>query len=138
MTKGQILRAPITLLCFSVLVCSTLYSRVAGQDIKPGASPVLSVGNLNAPVTIEVFNDYQCPPCASFNEELKKIEAKYKDKVRIVFRNFPLTQMHDNALPAAQAAEAAGLQGKFIEMINLLYENRGQWDSSKNGKQLFI
>lgn len=133
-----ILKHPMAIFCFSVLVSLILCTGVTGQDIKPGASPVVSVGNPDASVSIEVFNDYQCPPCASFNEELKRIEARYKKEVRIIFRNFPLTRMHENALPAARAAEAAGIQGKFTGMINLLYETRNEWAEAANARELFI
>src|ERR1700730_9015791 len=64
-------------------------------------------------VTVEEFGDYQCPPCGLLHPELKKIAAEYGTKVNIVFRNFPLTNNHKNALAAAQAAEAARLQGHF-------------------------
>jgi protein-disulfide isomerase len=110
----------------------------SGQDIKPGASPSWTVGNSNASVSLEVFNDYQCPPCGPLNEELKIIKAKYKDNVQIIFRNYPLTNMHKNALLAARAAEAAGLQGHFIEMIDQLYGNLKYWAKRKNARPLFM
>jgi len=88
-------------------------------------------------VTVEIFNDYQCRPCATFNQELKRIEAKYQSNVRIIFRNYPLTRTHQNALEAAQAAEAAGLQGKFIEMIELLYAGQQEWAESSNSQRIF-
>jgi len=114
-----------------------LSSEAWGQDVQLGAIPAWDKGDLNAPVMIEVFNDYQCPPCARFNKELKGIEAKYKSSVRVVFRNFPLTRIHKNALSAAEAAEAAGLQGKFIEMIDLLYDKSEQWHDSDGAGRLF-
>jgi protein-disulfide isomerase len=110
----------------------------SGQDVKPGASPAWTVGPSNAPISIEVFNDYQCPPCGTFNEQLKKIEAKYKDNVQIIFRNYPITNTHQNALLAARTAEAAGLQGHFVEMINHLYDNAKYWAESENPRQLFM
>jgi protein-disulfide isomerase len=120
---------------FCLLVASV---SVYAQDINPGASPAWVIGNAKAPVSIEVFNDYQCPPCGTFNEQLKKIEAEYKDNVRIIFRNFPITNTHQNALLAAQTAEAAGLQGHFVEMINHLYGNAKYWAESENPRQLFM
>jgi protein-disulfide isomerase len=119
-----------------LLVASAL--SVSGQQTKPGALPAWTVGHSNAPVVIEVFNDYQCPPCARFNEQLKQIEAKYQDNVQIIFRNFPLRPLHSNALLAAQTAEAAGLQRHFVQMINLLYDNTKEWNESKNPRRLFI
>jgi protein-disulfide isomerase len=125
-----------TSLMFSCLFASAL--GVFAQDSKPGASPAWTAGNPNAPVSIEVFNDYQCPPCATFNVQLKKLEAKYPDNVLIIFRNYPLSATHQNALLAAQAAEAAGLQGHFREMINQLYGKREHWAGSENARQLFM
>lgn len=136
MAKSQFVLALMTLLCLNVSLAQS--PGVSEQDLKPGASPEWSVGRANAPVSLEVFNDYQCPPCAIFNEELKNIEATYKGNVRIVFRNFPLTVTHVNALLAAQAAEAAGLQGRFAKMINLLYNGRRRWAESRNARQHFI
>lgn len=108
-----------------------------GQEILPGASPPWSVGPEDAPVSIEVFNDYQCPPCATFHETLKKIAAKYEGRVRIIFRNYPLTAMHRNSYAAAQAAEAAGLQDKLIPMLDRLYKYQAQWAASDDVRELF-
>ena len=129
--------------CPVLLFCLFLASlNVCGQeikpDVKPGASPAWTVGNTNAVASIEVFNDYQCPPCGTFNEQLQKIRAKHKDDVQIIFRNFPLMPAHPNAHLAAQSAEAAGLQGQFLEMIDELFVNAKDWAESDNPKQFFM
>src|ERR1043165_164991 len=99
------------LLGMSVMVAWLWLATTAlAQEIKPGASPAWVAGDPNASVLIEVFNDYQCPACARFNEKLNAIQAKHKTGLRITFRNYPLTRTHENALLAAQAAEASGLQ----------------------------
>lgn len=103
----------------------------------PGATPPNARGNLNAPVTVEEFADFQCPSCGAYYPELKKIEAEYGDRLRVVFRENPLLPMHQYALVAAQAAEAAGLQGKFWEMHDKLYENQKTWSESKDVVPLF-
>ena len=93
-------------------------------------------GNPNAPVTLEEFGDFQCPPCgsfASFGEELLK---EYDSRLRIVFRNFPLPG-HEHAREAALAAEAAGLQGHFWEMHDVLYREQVFWSYSPNARELF-
>ncbi len=93
-------------------------------------------GNPNAPVTIEEFGDFQCPPCstfATFGEELLK---EYDSRVRIVFRNFPLPG-HEHAREAALAAEAAGLQGHFWEMHDVLYREQAFWSYAPNARGLF-
>src|SRR5437588_1047271 len=106
-------------------------------DVK-GAEPPHIRGNLNAPVTLEEFGDFQCPSCGAYYHELKKIEAEYGDKLRVIFREYPLMPMHEHALMAAQAAEAAGLQGKFWEMHDKLYETQTQWTPAKDLVPIFV
>ncbi|HEX9005542.1 MAG TPA: thioredoxin domain-containing protein [Blastocatellia bacterium] len=79
-------------------------------------------------VTIEEFGDYQCPPCGTIHPDIKKVKSEFGDRVRLIFYQFPLTQIHKNALDAAHAAMAARLQGKFWEMHDLLYENQKLWE----------
>ncbi|MBI2442359.1 MAG: DsbA family protein [Candidatus Levybacteria bacterium] len=90
-----------------------------------------SIGTPSAKVTVVEFGDYQCPACGSAHPIIKQITEDYKDKIYFQFRHFPLPQ-HRNAKLAALVAEAAGLQGKFWEMHNFLYENQAEWaESSK-------
>ncbi len=109
----------------------------SAQEPAPGASPPWIRGAPSAEVTIEIFNDYECPPCRLFNEDVKYIESQFGDRVRIVFRNYPLKNIHKHALDAAKAAEAAGLQGKFSEMIELLYAKWSEWAESEKTVLLF-
>src|SRR5437016_12184903 len=74
--------------------------------IPPGAQPPWVRGNPNASVTLEEFADFQCPSCGAYYSELKKIEAEFKDNLRVIFRERPLIPPHEHALIAAQAAEA--------------------------------
>jgi protein-disulfide isomerase len=93
-------------------------------------------GNPGAPVTLEEFGDFQCPPCgqfAGFTEELLK---EYDSRLRVVFRNFPLPG-HEHAREAALAAEAAGFQGKFWEMHDTLYREQASWSKAPNTRELF-
>lgn len=103
-----------------------------------GAEPPHVRGNANAPVTLEEFGDFQCPSCGSYEPELKKMEGEFGDKMKVVFRELPLLPMHEHALMAAQAAEAAGLQGKFWEMHDLLYENQAKWVDQKDLVPVFV
>lgn len=93
-------------------------------------------GPKSAPVTIEEFGDFQCPPCATMSGFLKKGEEKGKGTVRVVFRHFPLA-MHAHAREAALAAEAAELQGKFWEMHDLLYKEQANWSKADDAPGLF-
>lgn len=79
-----------------------------------------AVGPAEAKVTIVEFSDFECPACKAAQPALDEVLNKYKDKIRFVYREFPLTQ-HTLAMGAAQAAEAAGLQGKFWEMHRVLF-----------------
>jgi len=79
-------------------------------------------GKKDAPVTIVEFSDFQCPFCARFYPFINEILAAYPDKVNFVLKNFPLS-FHPQAKPAAKAALAAGEQGKYYEMVDLLLQN---------------
>jgi protein-disulfide isomerase len=93
----------------------------------PGAEPPHVRGPEKAPVTLEEFGDFQCPPCGTLYPVLKSVEAEYGPRLRVIFREYPLTPNHEHALAAAKAAEAAGMQGKFFEMHDLIYENQNKW-----------
>jgi protein-disulfide isomerase len=88
----------------------------------PAVGP--SRGNANAPVTIIEFSDYQCPYCASTEEAVKKVLESYKDKVRLVYRDYPLS-FHEQAQKAAEAARCAGDQGKYWEYHDTLFAKQG-------------
>jgi protein-disulfide isomerase len=103
-----------------------------------GADPPHIRGNANAPVTLEEFADFQCPSCGDYYPELKKIEAEFGDRLRVIFRQRPLIPPHEHALIAAQAAEAAGLQGRFWEMHDKLYENQKAWSEAKDVVPQFV
>lgn len=89
-------------------------------------------GPANAKITIVEFADFQCPACATNYPVISQVVRTYKDDVQLIFRQFPLTQSHPHAMVAAEAAEAAGAQGKFFEMHDLLYENQKDWAVSKD------
>lgn len=81
-------------------------------------------GLADAPVTLVEYGDYECPYCGKAFPAVRRIQRMMGDKLRFVFRNFPLNTLHEHASQAAQAAEAAAAQGKFWEMHDLLYENQ--------------
>jgi protein-disulfide isomerase len=93
-------------------------------------------GNPNAPVTLEEFGDFQCPPCGTFATFSEQLLKEYDSRLRIVFRNFPLPA-HEHAREAALAAEAAGFQGKFWEMYDVLYREQVFWSYAPNARELF-
>jgi protein-disulfide isomerase len=82
------------------------------------------VGKAEAPATLLEYGDYECPFCGRAHLVIEELLQRVGDEVRFAFRNFALTQVHPQALAAAQAAEAAGAQGRFWPMHSMLYENQ--------------
>lgn len=116
-----------------------------GGESQVTADPALLIspsshmtGKKEARVNIVEFGDYQCPACAYANSIVQQLITEYKDnpEVNFVFRNFPLPQ-HSNSMVAAEAAEAAGAQGKFLEMVDTLYKNQNEWSGNPKILELF-
>jgi protein-disulfide isomerase len=103
----------------------------------PGAEPAHVAGPGNAPVRLEEFGDFECPPCGMFHPILKQMQEEFGDKLQVTFREFPLVPTHQHALAAASAAEAAGLQGKFWEMHHLLYDHQNDWKKEFDVRPIF-
>jgi protein-disulfide isomerase len=82
------------------------------------------LGPTDAPVTLVEYGDYECPSCGGAYPMVKAIQKRLGAKLRFVFRNMPLNEIHPNAELAAEAAEAAAAQGKFWEMHDMLYEHQ--------------
>jgi len=96
-------------------------------------------GNLNAPITIVEFSDFQCPFCAKFHSTtLPQLEANYIDsgKVKFVYRDFPIQSIHPNAVPAALASECADEQGMFWEYHDLVFENQKKWQGLSGSRMV--
>jgi protein-disulfide isomerase len=108
----------------------------AASARKPDSDRLHIRGEGNAPVTLEEYGDFQCPPCGTLSPVIDEIERDYRPRVRVVFRNFPLP-MHLHAAEAAYAAEAAGLQGRFWEMHDLLYREQIIWSKAAEAKTIF-
>jgi protein-disulfide isomerase len=103
----------------------------------PGApNPYTRGGGPNAPVTLEEFSDFECPACRGLDPGLRSISRDYGERVRWVFRNFPLS-MHKYSFIAARAAEAAGVQGKFWQMHDMLYDHQDDWKDAPEPRDLF-
>jgi len=83
-----------------------------------------AAGPSHAALTMVEYGDYQCPACGAAYPVVKALQEAFPKDLRLIFRNFPLTQSHPYALAAAETAEAAALQGKFWEMHDLLYERQ--------------
>lgn len=94
-------------------------------------------GGATAPVTLVEFGDFQCPACGAYEPLVRQVQATQGNNMRLVFRHFPLTQLHPNALLAAKFSEAASIQGKFWEMHDALYDNQKEWEGSLAAQDLF-
>lgn len=94
-------------------------------------------GNPNSKVKLVEYGDYQCPYCGLFFPITKQVIEKYGDKISFQYRHYPLNQLHQNAVAAARAAEAASDQGKFWEMHDLLFQNQDAWSKSTKANTIF-
>jgi protein-disulfide isomerase len=148
---------PILIIAVVLLVAlggGALLLRSPASDVKPTASaapnaarparpaaddapPARVRGRADAPVQLEEFSDFQCPTCGAMHSVVKQLVEKYPTQVGVGFRNFPLREMHRHAAEAARAAEAAGMQGKFWEMHDLLYERQNEWKDPDDARTLF-
>lgn len=91
----------------------------------------------DAKVTLVEFGDYQCPACVAYHPLVKEVITQFSGKINFVFRNFPLPQ-HKNANISAYAVEAAGLQGKFWEMHDKVYESDKEWATQSDPIETFV
>ncbi len=110
------------------------------QKVLPSDHVKWGIGKKN--VLVE-FSDFQCPACGNFHQLLKTYEAsgsadaKVASNIAFVYKHFPLENIHKNARASAYAAEAAGKQGKFFEMGNLLFDNQRIWENESNPTPIF-
>lgn len=95
-------------------------------------------GPENAQVTLVEFGDYECPSCGAYHPFVKEILSRYPDKLRLEFHHFPLIGIHPNAMLGAMAAEAAGEQGKYWDMHDLLFEHQREWGESRNAEVIIM
>src|SRR4030081_2780636 len=95
-----------------------------GQLPPPVSAEDHAAGPDDAAVTLVEYGDYECPYCGMAHPIVKRAQQELGNRLRFVFRNFPLAEAHPHARLAAQAAEAAAAQGKFWEMHDMLFENQ--------------
>lgn len=114
----------------------------SSSDTKPADVAAVSEsdhtkGNEKAKITLIEYGDFQCPYCGAVHPTIKEVVPEYEDDVLFVFRHFPITSIHPNALVAHKAAEAAGKQDKFWEMHDKIYETQQAWSSSSKPFEVF-
>ena len=95
-------------------------------------------GAATSSVVLIEYSDFECPACAAYFPLVGAVVEQYKDDIQFVYRHFPLTQIHPRAIPAAVASEAAGKQGKFFEMHDLLFENQQTWRREGVARDHFV
>lgn len=108
--------------------------KISKETSEQGAESAHALGPADAAVTLEEFGDFQCPPCGRLSEPINELQKKYN--IRLVYRNFPLP-VHEHAKEAAYASEAAGRQGRFWQMHDLLYREQAVWSKSPDARTLF-
>lgn len=109
---------------------------ISKTNIKTDEGAIHSQGDANAPVTLVEFGDFECPPCGRVAAATDRITEGYGNQLRMVFRHFPLAA-HKHAIAAAQASEAADLQGRFWEMHGLLYQTQEEWRTAEDVREVF-
>jgi len=120
------------------LVNSSPTSSSQPINVAPVSDKDITNGVKDSKVTLMEYADFQCPACASYQPILKQILAEYDGKILFVFRNYPLTSIHKNAVISAQAGYAAHKQGGFFEMAESLYDNQKNWESLGDPRPEFI
>jgi protein-disulfide isomerase len=124
------------------LLCQTMQPHrvtIPADETMSGRSTAKSVhirGNPDAPVTLEEFGDFECPSCKNLAAFIDQLLKEYHPRVRLIFRNFPLA-MHQLSRDAALAAEAAGLQGRYWEMHDMLFREQAVWSGATDARLLF-
>ena len=128
-------------LSWAVGILAVCASTGAAQSTGPDALASRSKGSPTAPVTVYEMSDFQCPYCRKFAQEtFPELERRYikPGKVRWVFINFPLTDIHPHAAPAAQLALCAAKQGGFWKVHDLLFQHQEKWAPLKEAGPFFV
>lgn len=114
------------------VLTNTNKASAPGDSSKKGTLTNHIEGKGTSGVTLTEYGDYQCPACGEYYPIVKQVQQAYADQIYFQFRNFPLYQIHPNAIAGARAAEAADLQGKYWQMHDKLYENQQVWANEQN------
>lgn len=128
----------VVLVVIILIAGSVVYSKQVTSKANEGvAIEVHQKGNHEAQITLVEYSDFECSACGQFYPYVKDIINEYNDELNFEYRHFPLSNIHDKAIPAAKASEAAAQQGKFWEMHDKLFENQSTWSKSTNASTYF-
>lgn len=143
---------PIIVIVLAVAVAAGIAFYLSRQSTTSSASsngteaPVVAAnpggghirGKATATVTLVEFGDYQCPSCGFYYPMVEELLKRYPDKVKLEFHHYPLIQVHQHALAAAMAVEAAGDQGKYWEMHDKIYQHQKEWSAAADPETQFL
>ena len=122
----------------SIIVGLTRFGKNSPDNTVTDITGGWTKGNKDAKITLVEYSDFQCPACATYQTMTKQLFSEFQNDIAFTYRHFPLRTIHKNADLAAQAAEAAGLQGKFWEMHDIIFENQTEWAGNKDPMNNFI
>ena len=147
-TKGWIIFSVVTVVLLGGLIYFSGQNRidVSGFDLEKPISANETNGQIgdnvfgkkDSKVVLIEYGDFQCPGCAGAHPTIKKITEKYEDSVTFVFRNLPMPSLHPHARAAAAVSEAAGKQGKYWDMHNMLYEKQNEWSGASSSERATV
>lgn len=135
---GAVVLIGLVIFGLIALVNSPSSTTSVTANVAPISQKDITNGNSKAKITLIEYSDFQCPACAAYHPLIKQLLSEYKEDIYFVYRNFPLTNIHPNAVIAAQAAYAAHKQNKFFEMGDLLFTNQKDWSSESDPREIFI
>lgn len=128
----------VGLVALLLVAGSFVYSQRASEQANEGVTLEARIkGNPEAKTVLVEYSDFQCPACAQFYPVVREIVQEHGDNLKVEYRHFPLINIHPQAVPAAKAAEAAGVQGKFWEMHDKLFDNQATWSRSSSATAYF-
>lgn len=102
-----------------------------GKDATVSANPSVKA------ITMVEYGDFQCPACKAYHPLVLDVLKAYPEQLKLIFKNYPLTALHKNAMVSAIAAEAAGRQGKYFQLVDMLYDKQGEWAEQDNPQGKF-
>lgn len=135
---GAVVIIGLVIIGLVMLVNSPTPSLSQKSNVAPVSTRDITNGESKAKVTLIEYSDFQCPACAAYHPLVKQLLQEYKGKIYFVYRIFPLTNIHQNAVVSAQAAYASYKQGKFFEMTDTLFTNQKDWESVQDPTNVFI
>lgn len=131
---------------FIIILALIIWGMVVAMNKPPrekvdSPAPISStdhvIGNPDAKVTLIEYSDFQCPACGAYYPIVSRLITEASTTLRFAYRHFPLPQ-HPNAMPSAIASEAAANQGKFYEMVDLIFTNQADWTELPNAIPVFV